>query len=146
MLADLVYKVAASLPCPVFWFCYEYGGPIEVPSEVSVDMGWRDIADTKGRARYLIQQGKMQKWRHRLARIPLTTEEIKEAIRVRYESDELAGIGMLGIRGSRSARGYLRLGLTRHTNREALAGMERPRILQTTLCGIACGTRFKYFE
>ena len=94
------------------------------------------MAGTKERARYYIQQGRILQRRQRLARIPLTKDEVKEAGRIWYESGELAGIGMLGVRGSVSAMGYLKLGLTRDILREALAKTGGSRILQTTLCRI----------
>ena len=145
-IAGLSWKVAAKLPCPLFFFCYEGGDPAERPPVDGIDTGWMTLEDTKERAKWLIQQGKLQQWRQRMARIPLTAEEIREAMRIRYETDELIGIGLLSNRGSWSAKGYIRLGLTRHIIREALSGLEGSRVLQTTLCGIICGTRFKYFE
>ena len=81
-----------------------------------------------------------------LARLPLTTDEISELVRVRYEADELVAIGLLSRKASMAAGLYIGLGLTRHIVREASDALAGSRVQQVVLCGILCATRFKYFE
>ena len=86
------------------------------------------------------------KWGERLARIPLTQEEVKARIKMQFESDERRAITSLRVCGSISSGIFLRLGLTRKIIKEALKRLSYSRPLQVTLCSIICGTRFKFHD
>ena len=81
-----------------------------------------------------------------MPRILLTTDKIGENIKIKYETDELNALRMMGRRGSVSATLYLRIGLTRGIIREAMTNLTSRRARQVALGGIICATRFKYFE
>ena len=141
--------LAAILPCPLSIYSPASSPPPEEDLLENMEVGWTVIRGTWIRAGILIQNGFLDPWKGRMARIPLTNEEVQELVRIRYESDELAAIRMLRECQSVSSGIYLRLGLTRVVISETLkelAECEKARETQVVLCGIICATRFKFYE
>ena len=97
------------------------------------------------RAGTLVGSGFLRPWKGRIAGVPLTTEEVKEHIQIRYETDELEAIRMLTKCDSVSGEIYLRLRLTRSAILEALKELADDRAAQVVLCSVVCATRFEYY-
>ena len=98
---------------------------------------------TAGRAGILIGHEGMAELFARLPRVPLTHQEVKEQMKIRYEKDELQAIRPMGQEGSAAGRIFCDLGLTRNIIALALEGLADSRALQVTLCSILWATRFK---
>ena len=104
------------------------------------------IAAARFRVKYQIIQPSMVQWGTRLRRIPLTSEEVKERVKQRYERDEAKILPLLCGRGSLSGTIFTRLRLTRGIIREVMNELSRSRVLQATFASIVCATRFKFFQ
>ena len=76
----------------------------------------------------------------------MTSDELKNAIKIRYEIDELCALKLLRGEASQSTEIILTLGLTREIIRQALSRLEHDRAKQVVLSSILCATRFKYYE
>ena len=95
------------------------------------------------RVQALIAKGGLGRYRSVLPRVPLTLDEVREAVKIRYETDGLKVIHMLEKNGSQLGSIFHSLGLTRDTIQQALDALDDCRQEQTMLCGILCATRFK---
>ena len=111
-----------------------------------MDAGWTVLEGTPLRPKFLLKNGLLERWGPQLARILLTTEELKVAIRMRYESDELTAIRLLRFQESAFCATYIFLGLPRHVIREALSALACSRAQQVASRGTLCATRFKFSE
>ena len=87
-----------------------------------------------------------QKWPGRLARLPWTTDELKNHLKRGYRDSERGIIGLLAAQGSTSSAIFCQLRLTRESIKEAIRRLQGQRTLQTVLASIICATRFKYFN
>ena len=87
------------------------------------------------------QQG--EHWRAGLPRVPLTTNELKDALLQRENQDEQEALGRLAEKGSTSAQIIRDLRLTRELIREALAVLRGKRRQQVKLARILGAARFK---
>ena len=145
-VAALRSKASAALHCSLFSFCCAtevvgdpwLGGPL--------DVGRMMLGGTAGPANHLVQNKLRGEQPAALTRILLTAGEVREALRVRYVADELTASRLLRERVSRSASGFMKMGLTRHIIRDELSELAGSRMQRAALCGIVCATGFKYFE
>ena len=62
-----------------------------------------------------------------MPRIPLTTDEIGETVKIKYETGELDALRMMSQCGSVSATLYLRMVLTRDIIKEAMPNLTDTR-------------------
>ena len=148
-LGGLIAKTICEL-APLLQFtliCYSFS--TEKPTEEVVwehlDVGWTVLETTCVRAKKIINDGLLAGSSTRIPRIPLTQDEVKNAIQLRYAVDEAKAIGMLSGQSSTAAEVILRLGLSRDVIRQAIEHFEYSRAQQVVLCTILCTTRFKYY-
>ena len=111
-----------------------------------LDVGWSVLEVTYCRAKLLLDSETFRSSSRNVPRIPLTAEEVKEDVRIKYSIDEADAVKMLQSQDSTAAEVIIQLGLTREIIRQALAKLEQNRPQQVVLCSIVCTTRFKYFE
>ena len=142
-IAQRCYELAATLPVPLILYSYEPRIPELEQVPENLEIGWTVERVTTGRARVLVGHEGMAELVARLPRIPLTHEEVKERLKIRYEQDELHAIHLMAKGGSAAGQIYRRLGLTRNIIALALEGLADSRALQVVLCSIICATRFK---
>ena len=146
--ASLSTKLVELTNCPILAEWTEHSESFQKRKYQDSDMD--DPRDVIGvpRLRFIdyIHDKAMEKRGERIARLPLTQEEIKTRIKTVFEQDEMRAIERLRDLGSTSCGIYLRLGLTRRTIKETLKRLPYCRPLQVTLCSIICATRFKFYE
>ena len=85
------------------------------------------------------------KWKNRLARIPLTTDEFKKHMKRKYLTSERAAIGLLAAQESMASTIFCQLRLSRASVKEVLRRLQGSRKQQVVFAGICCATRFKYY-
>ena len=132
-VAALRSKASAALHCPLFFFCCAtevvgdpwLGGPL--------DVGRMMLGGTAGPANHLVQNKLRGEQPAALTRILLTAGEVREALRVRYVADELTASRLLRERVSRSASGFMKMGLTRHIIRDELSELAGSRMQRAAL-------------
>ena len=145
-ILTLCHSVSRLLMCPLLFeplteiWEYEQAVPVRLERLATV------VAAGSVRLGEYIRSEQSASWRSRLCRIPLTSEEVKERVKQRYEKDEAAMLPMLCARGSVSGSIYMSMGLTRAVIREAMERLRHSRPLQVTLGSIVCATRFKFFQ
>ena len=86
-----------------------------------------------------------ERWVDRLTRLPWTTEELKQRMKIRYRLDERRAIELLSTLGSTASTISIILRLTRGVIKTALKKLQTRRRRQVILAGILCATRFKSF-
>ena len=104
------------------------------------------VAAVRGRIGRLMVPTKGAKWGARLRRMPLTSGETKECVRLRYESDEARAMPLLCPGVCVWGPSFTNLDLIREVLCEALARLHHSRALQATPRSVVCATRFKYFS
>ena len=145
-VAVLCGRLAPVLCCPMVLYSHLREKKAELPPVEHPDDGSTMLEGMWGRAQILWGAVLRQRWSARMSRVPLTSGELHEKVRIRYESDELMLVGRMGRQVSVTCALYTRLGLTRDVIRRALAELSECRMQQVVLCSILCCTRFKYFE
>ena len=83
-------------------------------------------------------------WAKKLPGIPMSRNELKQALKVQQETDELTVLRLLETLDSESATVLLRLDLTRDIIAAALAQLQHDHPAQVNLLSILGGSRFKY--
>ena len=147
-IANCMYRLARDLSMPLIFYGFPYDLKNDEVEGEHLDVGWTVLRATRMRAASLIQgeQSLSPTW-GRIARVPLTKDEVQEAIKVRYEKDELWVIRAMGQRSTRSAEiVFAQLGLTRDVIRQALEELAAIRAHQVALCNVLCATRFKLYS
>ena len=81
----------------------------------------------------------------RVAKIPMTKDEIKTAVFRKYQKDEIKAIKALSTAGSEAGRIFCHLQLTRDLIGAVMRELVDDRRAQTTFCSIVCATRYKFF-
>ena len=132
-IAQLCYKIAEMLPCPMSLYSPEMDRPSEDAIYEDLNEGWTVIHGTRIRAGILLGTDVLKQWKGRIARVPLTAAEVKEQVTIRYEADELQAIKMLRACGSVSSEIYTSLELTRAVIRGALGELRRLRAPKVTM-------------
>ena len=142
-IAEKCYAHAVILPVPLVYFGYtdekrESGRVQEHP-----DVGWAVQEVTGGRARLTVRKSRLEEFQGKMRRMPLTNEELKEQLKVRYEINELKAIPLIGGEGSVACAIDGRLGLSRGAAGLALEELADARAWQVALCSILCAARFR---
>ena len=81
-----------------------------------------------------------------MPRVPFAQDQIGEMARIKYETDELCFLRLLGDRGLVASALCKRMGLARGAIREAFAELADYRARQVVPGSIIWATRFKCFE
>ena len=111
-----------------------------------LDAGWTVLEGTRLRAKLVVRGGPLEPWRTRLPKVPLTTDEMREPLNIKYEADEIHAKRLMSQHGSVSGAVDIRLGPTRGVVGEAPEDLEGSRARQVALRSVVCATRFEYFE
>ena len=145
-IASLICVLAAQLKFPMMCYSFTSDKPDTGIFNEHLDVGWTMLEVTFARAKKLLVAGLLTPFLHRSPRVTLTSDEVKEAIQIRYAIDEGRAINMLRGQFSAASEVIMRLGLTREIIRQALERCDNDRARQVALCSIVCTTRFKYYE
>ena len=145
-IARILHELAPILNFTLICYSFTSNKPETGEMCEHLDVGWTVLETTYIRAKKLIRAGILDECKHKAARIPLTADEVKDAIKLRYAVDEGKAIYMLKGQSSTAAEVIIELGLTRDVIRQALERLEYSRAKQVVLCSILCTTRFKYYE
>ena len=145
-LANQMQALADRLKCPLILPSFHSDKPEDDFFKEDLDVGLTEIEISYIRLRRLIDAEGLKPLGPRIPHTPITVDELKNAIKVRREIDELHAIKMLRREDSQASEISLELGLTREIIRQALSQRERDRAKQVVLCSILRATRFKFYE
>ena len=145
-MAEQLTTLAKSLKCHLILYGFNHEQRGEELFLEDLDTGWTELEISYLRACRLIDGEVFESITAQIPLIPLTADELKNEIKIRYETDELKAVQMLKGEASKASAIVLELGLTRDIVRQALARLEHDRAKQVVLCSILCATRFKYYE
>ena len=141
----LLERIMGSVKCPIVVTSTE-GGWYDTEESDILDDPQSFISNTRRRTISRFLQKGMWGWLKRLPRIPLTGEEVKSRLQLKYELDEKKAIRMLADIGSVSCGIYSSWNLNREVISRALKLLCFSRKCQTMLSSVICATRFKFLE